>query len=114
MLPRLVGLAIASELLLTGRFIDAARALRVNLVNDVVAEEALLDTGLALAVEMLMTAPMGLRMTKDALNLNIDAPNLHTAMAIEDRQQVMMTTTRDHAEAINAFIEKRPPAYVDG
>lgn len=112
-LPRLVGLSIASELLLSGRFIDAERALRVNLVSDVVEEEALLDAGLALAADMLATAPMGLRMTKDALGLNVDAPSIDAAMAIEDRQQVMMTTTRDHAEAIDAFIERRAPDYAD-
>lgn len=113
MLPRLVGLSVASELLLTGRFINAERALRVNLISEIVAEEALLDTGLSLAEDMLATAPMGLRMTKDALNLNIDASSIEAAMAIEDRQQVMMTTTSDHAEAISAFLEKRAPQYKD-
>jgi enoyl-CoA hydratase/carnithine racemase len=111
MLPRLVGLSVASELLLTGRFIDAVRALRINLISEIVDEEALVDVGLTLARDMLATAPMGLRLTKDALNLAIDAPSMEAAMAIEDRQQVMMTTTRDHREAIKAFLEKRPPIY---
>jgi enoyl-CoA hydratase/carnithine racemase len=113
LLPRLVGLSVASELLLTGRFIDAERALRVNLINEIVPEERLLDAGLALAEEMLSTAPMGLRLTKDALNLAIDAPSLEAAMAIEDRQQVMMTTTEDHREAVAAFLEKRAPVFKD-
>lgn len=113
LLPRLVGLSVAAELLLTGRFIDAERALRVKLVSDVVPEEALLDAGLRLADEMLATAPMGLRLTKDALNLAIDAPSLEAAMAVEDRQQVMMTTTADHREAVAAFLEKRAPSFVD-
>jgi enoyl-CoA hydratase/carnithine racemase len=113
LLPRLVGLSVASELLLTGRFIDAERALRVNLLSEIVAEERLLDAGLALADEMLATAPMGLRLTKDALNLAIDAPSLEAAMAVEDRQQVMMTTTADHREAVAAFLEKRRPTFKD-
>lgn len=113
LLPRLVGLSVASELLLTGRFINAERALRVNLLSEIVPEEQLLDTGMALADEMLATAPMGLRMTKDALNLAIDAPSLEAAMAVEDRQQVMMTTMQDHREAVAAFLEKRPPAFND-
>jgi enoyl-CoA hydratase/carnithine racemase len=113
LLPRLVGLSVASELLLTGRFIDAERALRVNLISEIVTPDALLETGIALAQDMLDTAPMGLRMTKDALNLNIDASGIDAAMALEDRQQVMMTTTLDHQEAINAFLEKRPPDYQD-
>lgn len=113
LLPRLVGLSVASELLLTGRFIDAERALRVSLLSEIVPEDRLLDSGLALAEEMLATAPMGLRMTKDALNLAIDAPSLEAAMAVEDRQQVMMTTTQDYREAVAAFLEKRPPAFKD-
>ncbi|MCA3254702.1 MAG: enoyl-CoA hydratase/isomerase family protein [Alphaproteobacteria bacterium] len=113
LLPRLVGLSVASELLLTGRFIDADRALRVGLLSEIVAEEALLDAGLALAADMLATAPMGLRMTKDALNLAIDAPSIEAAMAVEDRQQVMMTTTADHREAVAAFLEKRAPRFED-
>lgn len=113
LLPRLVGLSVASELLLTGRFIDAERALRVNLISEMVPEDRLLAAGLALADEMLATAPMGLRLTKDALNLAIDAPSIEATMAVEDRQQVMMTTTRDHAEAVAAFLEKRPPVFTD-
>jgi enoyl-CoA hydratase/carnithine racemase len=113
LLPRLVGVSVASELLLTGRFIGAERALRVNLLSEIVPEEGLLDAGLALADEMLATAPMGLRLTKDALNLNVDAGSIEAAMAIEDRQQVMMTTTADHREAVAAFLEKRAPVFRD-
>lgn len=111
LLPRLVGASLAAELILTGRFIDAARAERLGLLSAVVEEAGLLDAGLALAQEMLATAPVGLRMSKQALNLNIDAPSLDAAMALEDRQQVMLTATSDHREAIAAFIEKRPPVY---
>jgi len=112
-LPRLVGLSVASELLLSGRFIAADRALRVGLVSEVVAPEALLETGLALAQEMLATAPLGLRMTKDALSLNVDAQGLDAAMAIEDRQQVLLGGTDDYGEAKRAFVEKRPAAFQD-
>jgi enoyl-CoA hydratase/carnithine racemase len=112
-LPRLVGQSVASEFLLTGRFMDAERALRTGLVSEIVAEDKLLETGLALAEDMLATAPMGLRLTKDALNLNIDANGIDAAMAIEDRQQVMMIATEDHKESVAAFIGKRRPAYRD-
>lgn len=110
-LPRLVGASLASEMILTGRFIDANRALGAGLVSEVVGEEALLDRGLALADEMLATSPHGLRLSKQALNLNIDAPSLEAAMAIEDRQQVLLSATEDHREAMRAFIEKRAPVY---
>ena len=110
-LPRLVGASLASEMILTGRFIDAERALRAGLVSEIVEEAALLDRGLALADEMLATSPYGLRLSKQALNLNIDAQSLDAAMAIEDRQQVILSATEDHREALAAFLEKRAPDY---
>jgi len=68
LLPRLVGLSVASEFLMTGRFIDADRAKAVGLVSDVVDEGRLLDVGLKMAADMLRGSPMGLRMTKETLN----------------------------------------------
>ena len=56
---------------------------------------------------------MGLRMTKEAINAEIDAPSLEAALAIEDRQQVILIDTEDHREAVKAFREKRAPAYRD-
>jgi enoyl-CoA hydratase/carnithine racemase len=113
LLPRLVGLSQASEFLMTGRFIQAERALRMGLVSEIVDEDKLLDTGLALAADMLKTAPMGLRMTKETLNAEIDAPSLDAALTLEDRQQVMLIETADHREALAAFLEKRAPAFKD-
>lgn len=110
-LPRLVGASLAAEMILTGRFINADRAYRSGLVSELVEEDALLDAGLALADDMLLTAPWGLRLSKQALNLSIDAPSLEAAMAIEDRQQVILSATEDHREAMSAFLEKRRPSY---
>ena len=114
LLPRLVGLSLASELLLTGKFIDAARSLRSGLVSEVVPQEELLAAGLAMAREMLLASPMGLRMTKETLNLAVDAPGLEVGLALEDRQQVLLLETADHVEAVAAFKERRPPRYGDG
>lgn len=111
-LPRLVGSSIASELLLTGRFLGADRALRLGLLSDVVEPDALLETGLSLAREMLAVAPLALALTKEVLNVNIDAPGFEAAVALEDRQQVMLTTTADHGEAVRAFLEKRSPRFL--
>ena len=110
-LPRLVGASLAAEMILTGRFIDAERALRAGLVSEIIDEETLLERGLALADEMLATSPHGLRLSKQVLNLNIDAQSLDAAMAIEDRQQVILSATEDHREALTAFLEKRAPEY---
>ena len=113
LLPRLVGLSNASEFLLTGRFILAERAKAMGLVSEIVAEDRLLDAGLELAGDMLKTAPMGLRMTKETLNAQIDAPSLEAGLTLEDRQQVMLLETSDHREAVAAFREKRAPRYED-
>jgi enoyl-CoA hydratase/carnithine racemase len=112
-LPRLVGASVAAEYLLTGKFMSAEKALACGLVSDVVPHEELLPKALALAEEMLQTSPMGLRLTKDALNLNIDAASMEHAFAIEDRQQVMLGQVGDFAEAKAAFFEKRPPNWSD-
>jgi enoyl-CoA hydratase/carnithine racemase len=113
LLPRLIGLSVASELLLTGRFLGAERAKAVGLVSDVVEVERLLETGLDFAAEMTRASPMGLRLTKQTLNALIDAPSLDTALMMEDRQQVMLLETSDHQEAVSAFREKRQPIYRD-
>ena len=110
-LPRLVGASLAAELLLTGRFLHAERALALGLISDIVPHDKLLETGLSMAEEMVANAPYGLSLTKQALNLNIDAPSFDAAVALEDRQQVMLAHTLDHGEAMSAFVEKRPPQY---
>jgi enoyl-CoA hydratase/carnithine racemase len=110
-LPRLVGASVASEYLLTGRFMSAEKALACGLVSEIVPAEALLDKALALADEMLLTSPLGLRLTKDALNLNIDAASMEHAFALEDRQQVLLSGTADSQEARQAFFEKRDPHW---
>jgi enoyl-CoA hydratase/carnithine racemase len=112
-LPRLVGSALASELLLTGAFIDAERALQVGLVSDVVPEADLEARGQAMVDAILANSPLGVRLTKEALNMNIDAQSLEAAIALEDRQQILCAQTDDMREGIGAFLEKRDPAYQD-
>ena len=113
LLPRLVGTSVASELMLTGRFIHAERALRVNLVSQVVPDAQLAAAAQPYIDDMLRTTPMGLRMTKDGINLNVDAANLEAAMALEDRQQTLAALSEDSREAQKAFFEKREPVYRD-
>lgn len=112
-LPRLVGASMAAEIILTGRFISAEEAKEMKLVSKVVSEDALLSAVKPLIDDMLLTAPMGLRLSKQGLNMSIDAPSLESALAMEDRHQVMLTQTHDHKEAIKAFQEKRAPNYRD-
>ena len=110
-LPRLVGTSVASELMLTGRFINAERALATNLVSAVVPDALLEHSAFSYIDEMLATSPMGLRLTKEGLNMAIDASGLEAAMAIENRNQLMCSKTNDAREGMMAFVEKRSPNY---
>jgi enoyl-CoA hydratase/carnithine racemase len=111
LLPRLVGTSLASELMLTGRFLDARRALARGLVSEVVPDASLPDAAKPYLDEMLATSPMGLRMTKEGLTMAIDAGSLEAAMAIENRNQILCSQSDDFREALRAFGEKRPPVY---
>jgi len=110
-LPRLVGTSIASELMLTGKFIHAERCLSTNLVSEVVPEADLFATANDYAEQMLLASPMGLRLTKDGLNVAIDAAGLEAAIAVENRNQILCSRTKDAREGMQAFIEKRAPQY---
>lgn len=110
-LPRLVGVSVASELMLTGRFIHAPRALATGLVSEVVPDAALEGAAQTYIDEMLLASPMGLRMTKEGLNMAVDAASLEAAMAIENRNQLMTAASPNFAEGMQAFVEKRPPRY---
>jgi enoyl-CoA hydratase len=112
-LPRIVGASVASELLLTGNFIDAPRALAVGLVSRVVPDAELEKAAHELAGDMLRNSPLGLSLTKDCLNFSIDAPSLEAAVAMEDRNQILASQSGDLAEGVRAFLEKRPPRWRD-
>ncbi len=110
-LPRLVGTSLASELMLTGRFLKADRALSSGLVSEVVPDDRLVAAARPYLDEMLSTSPIGLRMTKEGLTMAIDAASLEAAMAIENRNQLMCARTKDAQEGMLAFVEKRRPVY---
>jgi enoyl-CoA hydratase/carnithine racemase len=111
-LPRLVGVSVASELILTGRFIGAERALGVGLVSDVVEEDGLEAAAEPYIDAMLAAAPVALRLSKECLNMSVDAGSLEAAIAMEDRNQVLCSRSEDFNEGIRAFLEKRKPVYI--
>jgi enoyl-CoA hydratase len=110
-LPRMVGASVASELMLTGRFLTAERALSLGFVSKIVDPDQLQAEGRALLAEMHATTPLGLRLTKEALNFAIDANGLEAAIAMEDRNQILASAGEDFGEGVRAFLEKRPPVY---
>ncbi len=110
-LPRLVGASRSAELLLTARIFDADEALRIGLVADVVAPGTIVDRALETARLIRANAPFATWMTKETMWQTLDAPSLRHALDIENRTQIMCSSTGDTAEARSAFIEKRPPIW---
>ena len=111
LLPRIVGVARAQELMLTGRIIDAEEALRIGLVVDVVDDDALLPAALDKAHDILRNAPAAVAMTKEGMWSALEISSLQGAMDVENRQQVMLSATEDHVEAMRAFVERREPRF---
>ena len=113
MLPRLVGAGRAHELMLTGRRFDAAEALRIGLVADVVAAEDLPDRVTQTVDALLDAPPLSLALTKQAMWLSLEIPSFDAAVELENRQQVLTALTRDQSEAMAAFRDGRKPKYSD-
>jgi len=111
LLPRLVGAARAQELMLTGRIFDADEAYRIGLVTDVLDGDALLDAAFAKADEIMRNTPFGVALTKEGMWSALEIPGMQAAIDLENRQQIMASATADHREAMQAFLEKRPPEY---
>jgi enoyl-CoA hydratase/carnithine racemase len=110
-LPRMVGSSVAAEYLLTGRFMDAQRAYALGLVSRVAPLAELQQEAAELAAEMLNASPLGLRLTKEALGLAVDAGSMEAVIAMEDRNQVLCAQSEDFDEGVAAFLERRAPRY---
>lgn len=111
-LRRLVGLARASEILLIGRFLNAAEAAEIGLVSAVVPAADLLESAFGLADQVVANSPLGVALTKQVLAVNADAPSLDAALELENRNQVLATRSADMVEALAAFREKPGPRFV--
>jgi len=102
-LPRAVGSIRAAEILLTGRTVEAEEAEKIGLVCRLVEEERLMDAAMETARMMLSKGPLGLRLTKEALNQNLDAPSLESAIELENRNQSICCTMPEFSEAVINF-----------
>jgi enoyl-CoA hydratase len=111
LLPRIVGAGRAHELMLTGRVFDAEEALRIGLVIETVPGETLLERCLEEARLVMQNSPYGIWMTKETMWASLEIPGLDAAIAMENRTQVMSIGTGDFIEAVDAFMNKRPPAW---
>jgi len=110
-LPRLIGLSRAAEILYTGRMFDAEEADRIGFVLKIVKEEELMNSAMDLAKNLLAKSPLGLRMTKEAINLTLDAPSLETMIQLENRTQVVCSSSKDAVTGATSFFTKKDPEY---
>jgi enoyl-CoA hydratase/carnithine racemase len=106
-LPRLVGASRAAELMLTGRVFDAAEAREIDLVLDVVPDGEVVERALVTARLIAENGPLPVWMTKEVMWQTVDAPSLRSALDLENRTQVLCTTTGELTEAFAAFREGR-------
>ena len=110
LLPRIVGLGRATELLMTGDFITADEAFRIGLYNRVVPDAELASTARAFAETLAAGPALALEITKDALNREAHM-DLGAALEAEAQVQASLMTHRDFREAYDAFVAKRPPRF---
>ncbi len=109
-LPRIVGLAKAKELIYTARRIDAATALEIGLVNQVVKPDELMEAALALATEISENGPIAVQQAKFVLNYGSEC-SIGVALNMESKAYEITIPTEDRLEALAAFAEKRKPVF---
>ena len=110
LLPRLVGLARAKELALTGRIVGGEEALDLGLVAQVVAPGELMQAAAAVADELAAAAPIAQRFVKEGMDRSHEM-SFEEALEFESLAQVTCMGSEDVVEGITSFIEKRDPEF---
>ncbi|MBX3155732.1 MAG: enoyl-CoA hydratase/isomerase family protein [Deltaproteobacteria bacterium] len=110
LLPRLIGPARASELLLTGELVDGRRAADLGVLNRAVPAPSVLPTATELATTIASNAPLAIRATKAAIRRGLEL-HIREAAAAEAYAQAETLTTDDAREGIAALLARRPPTF---
>jgi enoyl-CoA hydratase len=110
-LPRLIGAGRAFQIELTGRAVEAAEALSLGLVTQIVDGDTLMSAALEQAHAILANSPFSVAQTKKLMWASLDAGTLDEAIDLENRTQILCTMTEDYKEATAAFMAKRPPSF---
>ena len=110
LLPRLVGRAWALDLLMTARVVGASEALRMGLISRVAVESELESEAATLARRIAAWAPVAVRYAKEAVCSGLEGP-LGAGLRLEADLSILLQSTRDRAEGLAAFREKRTPRY---
>jgi len=106
LLPRLIGLSRASDILLTGRKLWAKEAHAIGLVNRVIPKEKLIDEALSYARMMIQKSVGGLKLTKTVLDQNINAPSLEAAINLENRNQAIMVFSSEFFKLVESVMKE--------
>ncbi|KAK7262159.1 hypothetical protein RJT34_29720 [Clitoria ternatea] len=109
-LPRLVGKAIAKDIIFTGRKVDGKEALSMGLVNYCVPSGEAYSKALAIARDINQKGPVAIRMAKRAINEGLET-DLTSALILEEDCYDQVLNTKDRLEGLAAFAEKRKPIY---
>ncbi len=109
-LPRIVGKGKATEMVITSEPIDAAEAYRVGLVSKVVPKQKLREEAEAIAKKLVSRAPIAVRYAKEAVSKGMDV-TLAQGLRLEADLSFLLQTTKDRAEGIKAFLEKRKAQF---
>ena len=110
LLPRLIGMGKACELVFTGKMIDAREAFEMGLVNKVVPPEKLMEEAMNMAEEIRDNAPLSIQFSKRALYRGLFS-SLESQLEYEGAVLEILRNTEDHKEAVRAFLEKRKPNF---
>jgi enoyl-CoA hydratase/carnithine racemase len=109
-LPRLIGKALAKELMWTARRITAKEALEMRLVNHCVPKGEALDKAREIVAAMAKNGPLAIMMIKQAVNRGMDVPLMHGWHEEQDLAY-LLAFSEDRDEGVTAFAEKRPPRF---
>ena len=97
-------------MLLTADFVSAAEALEMGLVSEVVPDEEVETRALEVARKITRMPPLAVKLTKEVVNAGMDA-SLETGLLLERKAFEILFSSEDQKEGMQAFIEKRRPAY---
>ena len=111
LLTRMLGPGIAAEVAYTGRFVEAEEAYRLGLLNKLTSEEGLIEESVKVARLICANSPVGVQLSKRALQANMEVGSLAAALELENRGQALLTRGQDLREALEAIKGKRPPSF---
>ncbi|XP_025835914.1 methylglutaconyl-CoA hydratase, mitochondrial, partial [Agrilus planipennis] len=113
-LSRIVGPAVAKELIYTGRIVDGTQAYNLGIVNHIVDqnenEDAAYQKSLQIANEIASNGPIAVKLAKRAINIGLQV-DLSSGLEIEKALYAQLLPTKDRIEGYSAFLEKRQPKY---